>query len=144
MSLYESYLTNQSLERDGVYLDYSHLNFKVKIARAGGSNSKFLKEWERVMRPYQKAVANKTMDIKILENLLADTFAKTVILGWETKVDGEWKVGIEGPKGELLPYTVENVAKTLKTLPELFTDIRDAATDYTVFQQEQLEVAEGN
>src|SRR5690606_30785342 len=87
MSLYNTFETDKSLERDGIVLDYGFNSknqpIQIRIARAGGANTKFAKVLEQKMKPYKRAIANDTMDNKVAEKLMVEAYADAVILGWE-------------------------------------------------------------
>ena len=114
--LYETFKTNEELEaQKGVVLDFTH--FRVTILRAGGANKKYAKALDRKTKPLRRVIQNEQLDNDTANNLLRQLYAETVVVNWETNVDGEWVQGIEGPDGELLDFTRENVLMTFGNLP---------------------------
>lgn len=138
-SLYQTFATDKALERDGIVLDYgfnSHDQpIQIRIARAGGANAKFAKALEHKMRPYKRAIANETLDNKVAEKLLMETYAETVILGWN---------GVEDREGVELEFTKDNVLKVLTDLPDLFADIQQQSQKSALFREELREADAGN
>lgn len=139
MSLYEKCQTDFSLEANGVTFVYPDLGVRVVLCRAGGANKGYVKALARRAKDFQRAIDLGQVDNETMEVILREVFADEVIKSWETAVPtdevdatGEpvvaWKIGIEGPDGELLPFNRENVIKTLKALPVVFERIREDST----------------
>jgi len=139
MSLYNTFETDKSLERDGIVLDYGFNSknqpIQIRIARAGGANTKFAKVLEQKMKPYKRAIANDTMDNKVAEKLLVEAYADAVILGWE---------GVEDREGSPLEYNRDNVVKVLTDLPDLFIDIQQQSQKSALYRAELREAEQGN
>lgn len=148
MGMYGDFRSDPTLEQGGIVLDYGA--FRVTVARAGGSNKSFQKLMEQKARPYQRAIQAGAFDNERAGELLRDVYASTIIKDWETRfpaaVEGEyeWKQGIEGPDGALLPFTKENVLKTFVALPDLFTDIVEQAGKAALYRASLREAAGGN
>lgn len=142
MSMYKQFESDQNAEQNGIVLDYQ--TFRVTVARAGGSNKKFQKTLEAVTRPYLRAIKTETIDPDKANELMIQTYADSIILGWETLRDGQWVRGIESKDGELLPFTKANVAATLTALPNLYDDIREQAANAVLFRLSTREAAAGN
>lgn len=140
--MYKQFKTDNNLEASGIDLDYG--DFVVTVARAGGTNRKFAKVMESKTKPYRRLIQTETMSDDIGENILREVYASAVVLDWKTKVDGEFKQGIEGPDGDLLPFTKENIIATFKNLPDLFTDIREQSAKIALFRSAGLEEEAGN
>lgn len=139
MNLYNTFETDKSLERDGIVLDYGFNSkdqpIQIRIARAGGSNTKFAKVLEQKMKPYKRAIANDTMDNKVAEKLLVEAYADAVIIGW---------TGVEDREGNALDFTRDNVVKLFTDLPDLFTDIQVQSQKSALFRAELREAEQGN
>lgn len=134
MGLYKLFSTDKNLEKGGIELDYGDL--KITIARAGGANKRFARLLEAKTKPYKRAIQTETLDPERALGLMREVFAESVVLNWETKVDGKFKKGIENKKGELIPFNVENVIKTFENLPDLFTDIQEQAQKAALFRED--------
>ena len=141
--MYEQFATDISLETEGVEIDYGPM--MITIARAGGSNKRYARVLEAKTKPHRRAIQTETMDMERAGVLHMETYAETIILKWETKVDGEFKVGIENPNGgTLLPVNVTNIVSTLKALPDLWLDLRTQATGAALFRETIMEDDAGN
>ena len=137
-----SFKTDENLEKSGIYLQYG--DFRVKVARAGGSNKRYAKALEKETRDYRSAIKNDQMPEDKAAEIMRRVFASTVILGWETKVEGEWRSGIEAEDGTLLQFSQKNVESTLENLPDLFADIQEQATKFSNFRAAPREADLGN
>ena len=88
MSL-EQFASDENLETEGTWCDYG--SFRVLLARAGGSNKKYLKALQKAVKQLGNQQNNIDANRAVGRSLMADY----LILGWQTKVDGVWKEGIE-------------------------------------------------
>ncbi len=130
MSFYKTYKTNGANETDGIVLDYGDSG-KIRIARAGGSNRKYTEQVRlKLLKPYERQIANNTMDEEASTRIFAEIYASTIILGWE---------GVSDENGKPLAFTRDNVIKLLTDLPELFRDIQDAAQKFSNFREAELD-----
>jgi len=143
MSMYATFRTDAEAEKNGVYLDYG--SFRIRVARAGGGNKRFAKVLEAKTKPYRRAIQTETMDHERAQDLLREVYAEAIVLGWETKVAGEWRAGIEAPAGgDLLPVTKENVLATFRALPELFADVQDQSSKIALYRASTQDADAGN
>jgi hypothetical protein len=139
MSLYKLFKTDENLETDGIWLEYGQNEkgepIRIKIARAGGHNSAFLKALEKATRPYRKAIQTGMLDNKTADKLYKEVFADTVVLDW---------INVEGPDGQPMEFNRENVLKLFEDLPDLFADLREQANNVALFREEVREADLGN
>ncbi len=143
MSMYELFKTDENLESGGVIIDYG--DFRITIARAGGSNKTFAKVLEATTKPYRRAMQTETLDNDVANSLLHQVYAASIILNWEVKKDGKWQKGIEAPEGgKPLPFTKENVIKTFESLHDLFLEIQEQSNKIAIFREDILEADSGN
>lgn len=169
MSMYKQFKTDTNLEKSGIDLDYG--DFRVRIARAGGSNKRFSRILEAKMKPVRRALQTETLDNERAEILMRESYAEGVVLEWSVRVladeagspveplqlagayresegrDPEHSVfikGIEGPDGDILPFTTDNVVATFKALPDLFSDVREQAGKIGLFREQGQEADAGN
>lgn len=141
--MYEAFKSDSDLERKGVVINYG--KFRVTIARAGGSNKAYQKELERRTRPYMRALRNGIMDDEVAEQLMKEVYSSHIVLDWEVlQEDGSWVSGIEGPDGELLPVTKENILLTFNNLDDLYEDIKAQANRAALFRASLREEAAKN
>jgi hypothetical protein len=142
MGLYNKFKNDKGLETKGVIIDYG--DFRVTVARAGGSNKKFARILETRTKPYKTAIRTDTLDKEVSKNIMLETYSEAIILNWETKIDGKFKQGIENEKQELIPFNQENCLLTLQELPDLFIDIQDQAMNASLYRQDILEADSKN
>ncbi len=139
MSLYSLFKTDESLETDGILIEYGEASngepIRFRIARAGGQNTVFTKALEKATRPYRKAIQTGMLDDKTADKLYKGVFAEHVVLGWEN---------VEGPDGKPIEYSKENALTLFKDLPDLFLDLREQAGNVSLFRQEVMEADLGN
>ncbi len=128
-SLYSQFETDQSLEKDGVVIEYSG-NIRFRIARSGGANQKYLKRLEAKTKPLRRLIQQDLLKNEEVEPILLDVFCETVILGWE---------GVTDRNGNPLEFTVENAKKLFKDLPELFNDLREQSQKSALFRKHMQE-----
>ena len=142
MSLYKAFKTSKKLETEGVTFElYGN---RITMARAGAANTDFVAAMTKKTQPYRRQIAQGSMDPKEELRLLREVYAETVILGWEAQVGGEWKSGIETESGGLIPFTPDNVIKTLEALPELFIELQGLASNAAQYRAEDLKDDAGN
>ncbi len=133
MSMYGVFETDLDMEASGVWIDYG--DFRVKIASAGQGNKNYVRYAEKKLKPVRRAIEAGAMSNERSSVIMADIYAKTVVLDWE--VNG--KKGIEDRKGKIIPFNVENVEKTLIALPRLFMDLQEQAVSLGNFRKEEIE-----
>lgn len=134
MSLYKQFKTDGSLEKEGILLEYG-TNSKgdpicIRIARAGGANAQYAKRMEARVKPYRRQIQNETMENALIERILKEVYAETVVIGWE---------GVEDEKGKPIEYSVENCVKLFDDLPDLFRDIQEQSQRAALFRAEVRE-----
>jgi len=147
MALKRQFATDTDLETQGIVIDYGDV--RVRIARAGGSNRRFTRVLDQKTRPLRRAIAAGSLDEERGRTILAQAYAEAVVLSWETRVDGEWRTGIDpadvGESGdELLPDTPENRQRVFEYLPDFFADLQQQAQSSALFRAEINEELAGN
>lgn len=139
MSLYKQFATDTNLEKSGIELQYGENangdEIIIRIARAGGSNTAYTKRMESLVKPYRRQIQAETIDNKVLEKLVMQAFAETVVLGWEN---------VEGRDGTVLEFNVANVIQLFTDLPDLFKDVQEQAQKAVLFREDILEVESKN
>lgn len=138
MSLYGVFETDLDMEAAGVWLDYG--DFRIRIASAGQGNKNYVRYAEKKLKPIRRAVEAGAISNDRSQAVMADIYAKTVILDWETN----GKKGIEARNGKILPFNIENVEKTLLNLPRLFMDLQEQAGSLATFRKEEMETETKN
>lgn len=159
MGLYEKMKTSPRLETEGIWLQID--DTRIKLARAGGKNTKFITAVEKIAREHKRSL--DLMSENQARKLYSKLYSELIVLDWLTQDnEGEldedglpfpdnaeadatrWTRGISGPDGKVQEYTVENVLKTFDDIPDLFKIIKDTAEDAALFRQAHLKEIEGN
>lgn len=127
---YQMFAVDKRTEQEGIFVNYG--DFRLRIARAGGSNQRFRRLLQAKLKPYRHQLDNETMDDAVSELLFRECYAEAVVQGWETKVVAEdgtekWEPWLETPDNPRLPFTVENCVKVLTDLPDMFRDLQAVA-----------------
>lgn len=137
--LYKNFKTNTEVEKTGVVLEYGMASngkpTSIRIARAGGANTRFAKLMEQKTAPYRRQIQTKTLDESIAERITKEVYAEAVILGWEN---------VEDENGNLLDFTLENVIKVFSDLPDLYADIIVQSQEIALFRSEVREADSKN
>jgi hypothetical protein len=132
---YGHFKRNESRESDGIILDMGTAG-RFTIARAGGGNKRYQQSLERRMRPHRKSFQQGTLSDDIAGGIILESFVDAVILGWD---------GVTDEEGKSIAFSKEAVRKLLTDLPDLFTMLREAASDASLFRDaEQREADSGN
>ena len=142
MGMYDVFETDEDLETSGIWLDYG--DFRVKIASANQGNKKYVKYAEKALKPVRKAMQAGAISNERSMTLMADIYAKTVVIDWETAVDGQMQKGIEQRNGDISPVNYETVKQAFLDLPNLFIDIQEQANSIANFRKAELEDESGN
>jgi len=164
MGLNSNYATNPKAEAEGCWFELDETT-KVLLRRAGGANKEYDTTHTELLQPYMRRLkvgAGGKIPPGLVEPLKAVsrlTYARSVIKGWQTKVNGEWQDGIEPytvdeegaceaapleTAADLMPVTEKNILKLLENYPEVYTDILEICSEADAFRAEELEVMEGN
>jgi hypothetical protein len=149
------FASDEVLEKQGVLLNYGDVRFL--IARAGGGNRKFAEVFKEKAKPFRYAIDHGQLSEEDSNRIMAEVYAESVVLGWESVVrDENGKVvndakgkpklqqKIEGKDGKMMPFTVENCTQLLCDLPELFRDVQGMAAKAENFRKAEDEADEGN
>lgn len=141
-SLYKTFKTSEDKEVSGEWLDYGVC--RIKIARAGGSNTRYNRAMERHMRANRKAQQFDMLSDDDAGEALRKVYADSIVLDWETKQDGAWVKGIEDAEGKIGPVTVDSIIVTFTALPDLFRDVIAMSQQIAVFRDDAIEADSKN
>lgn len=164
MGLSSSFGTDPQKEADGAWFELDE-ETKVCLRRAGGGNKEYDKLHTKLLQPHMRRLrigGGTKIPPGLVEPLKAVSrmcYARTVIAGWQTKVNGQWCDGIEPYElnddgapvavaydgaASLLKITESNLLKVLEDYPEVFTTIMELCGDAAAFKDEMIEAMEGN
>lgn len=131
---FEMFETDTNEEVDGVWNDFG--DFRVKLARAGGSNTSWFKEMNKEAKSAGVATID-ALDSEQVEDIVRNVFVKAVIKDHQVKDEKKkWEQGVfikEDSKVQVVPFTVENTVQMLKQLPEYYKKLQKWADDYKTF-----------
>lgn len=145
--LYDQYKTNKDLEVSGIFFEAGEIKEKdahgndvvlpirFKIARSGGANASFAKAMERESKPYKRAIQTKTLSNDQANTIFLRAFVAGSLLGWENVRDAN---------NQPMQFTFDSAVNLLTELPDLFTDLREASQDASLFREAELEHDVGN
>ncbi len=136
---YQLFKNDEKTELEhGIVLDYN--DFRVRIARAGGSNKKFGRVLQARLKPYRRQMETETMQDDVAAKIMAEVYADTIILGWVSKdKEGKFLEGVHDPEGNVVSYSREAVIAILIALPDLFRDIQIQAANASLFRSIEQE-----
>ncbi|MDY0212552.1 MAG: hypothetical protein RBR06_06065 [Desulfuromonadaceae bacterium] len=129
MNLYKAFKADGNMEKDGIDLPYGE-GVSIRIARAGGSNSRYGKLLGERLKPHRRQMDNGTLDDKVAERIMAEVYADAVLVGWQ---------GVTDADGAPLEFSRDNCIRLLLDLPELFRDIQEQAGRVANFRKAELE-----
>lgn len=139
MSLYKQFKTDKNIEKEGILLEYglnsSGAVIAIRVARAGGANVQFTKMLETKTKPYRRQIQNDAIDIKVVDKILKEVYAHTIVLDWEN---------VEDESGKPLPFSPENCIKLFDDLPDLFKDVQEQSGKFQLFAEEIREADSKN
>jgi hypothetical protein len=150
--LYAQFKTDPELERTGIELEYfidSNKSVIIKIARAGGGNSKYQRVLDVRTKPYRRQIQTDTIQPETLESVMREVYADSVVLGWFTATKdekgNETRVAtVDDSNGNPMEFSRDNVVKLFRELPDLFADVQTSANKVSLFRMDELEAAAKN
>lgn len=139
--------TSTKLELEGSFLEIG--NNRVRLARAGGFNHAFNAAIQAAHKKWGRAIELDVLPDEQSRRILYEIYARHVVKSWETDVapegeEPEWRDGIEGPAGELLPTNVENVVEYFVEVPDFFVECKKHAEASQYYRQQLLDDAVKN
>lgn len=141
LSPYARFKSNKEAELDGLLFSPME-GVRFLVARAGGRNESFKRAFAQKTKPFRHQIQNETLSDEKSNELMAEVYAETVIKGWESQIDGDWKPVLLDENGKEMPFTKANFCKVMRDLPELFRQITTFANDASVFlEQDEAEDA---
>ena len=135
---YAVYRTDPDIERKGILLEEP--NLRIRVARAGGSNTKFQTTFERVMRPLRRAIQLGTLTEEVSLRATAQIVSESLVLSWETREapdsDNFVPMVFDPSLREFVEPTPANIEKALIAAPALCSHIFASAKDETLYREE--------
>lgn len=146
-SIYDLFATDTNMETAGRWYRVGDTEFL--LARAGGANTKFTAAYAASSRPYQRQQQMGQLSEDLAREILAEPFAKHVVLDWRMRTKDESGVetitdhviaGKDGP----LTYSSKAAQKLLMDIPDLLMTLIEAAGNFSNYAPADLEAAAKN
>lgn len=144
----EQFINNEDNERDGVWDDWGE--FRVRIARAGGTNASFMKAALRQHKKL-KGVADNVEKLKAKNVMM---LVEHLVKDWVTKCeDGNFQEGIqplpqfgelELNANKLVPFNKKNLYVVLQALPDLAARLAAFSEDDSNYRDADVEESAKN
>lgn len=139
MNLYTMFKADSKAEKEGVWLEYGDgadgKPVRIRVARAGGSNNAYTKRLEALVKPHRRQIQTETIDAELVQKMLKQAYAETVVLAWENVTD---------ESGNALPFSAANVVKLFNDLPDLWLDVQEQAQRAALYRADILAAEAGN
>jgi hypothetical protein len=130
--------TSSKLEQEGIWLDYG--DFRIRVTRAGATNTRFKKLFEAKMKPHRRAVSAETLSNDIADRVTREVWSESIVLGWDSKLGD----GLIPYKGESYSFSAANCVQLFEDLPDLFIDVREQSMKLGLFLEGDAEGDAGN
>jgi hypothetical protein len=137
MDVFKEFQTDERKENEGVWVELGDKDEngkapRIKIARS--RNPKYVKMFNRLMKPYKRLWDQDKLPQETLQKILIRTIAKTVLLDWE---------GLKQGDQELI-YSEKEAIRLLTELKDFRDLIASYSSEMELFKTEQDEEAEKN
>ena len=142
-SPFDMFETDKGSEVDGIVLNYSDV-FWIKIARAGGSNSRYKQVLNTKLTPFRRAIQTDTITEEASARIMREAAAEGLVLDWGTGIYPNGSGSIPGRNGQAIQFNVPNVIQLFEDLPDLFDDVYSQATKVSLFRAGEAETDMGN
>jgi hypothetical protein len=131
---FSEYLTDPTLEEEGVWVRLRKGDAEVLVARAG--NSKHEELVRRLRKKHGRGFRGNELPQEVDDSIALEALSGTILLGWR---------GIEGPipgvyedEGEV-PYSTDTARALLKLSRDFRLEVTQIATEMEVFRREEQE-----
>lgn len=134
MPLYDDFETDLTVEKQGVWIEYSpNKDGSVpgfKVARLCKTNQKYQKLLEARSRPHRRAAEVGTLSEEVAEGVYMGVFIDSIIV--ETR-------NLQDREGKPVKGTKENLTTLFRALPELYEDLAERSKKISLFRTEAVE-----
>jgi hypothetical protein len=158
MSLYQKMQTSSRLETEGIWLHIE--DNRIRLARAGGKNTKFIAAAEKIAREHKRAMdfMGEAQGRKIFGKL----YAEIIVLDWliqnnegtidemgnpageDTAPEDRYVRGVPSPDGTVIDFNVQNIVQVFDDIPDLLRIVKETAEDASLFRKDLVKHIEGN
>jgi hypothetical protein len=109
--------------------------FSIKIKRAGARNQEWKIAYNRIMKPHAEEITDGKLSEHENKKLLAEVWAKTVVVGWSNLRDGE---------GNEVKFSKETCYELFCAFPDLLNEVISDSHLRSNFQHEEMEATAKN
>lgn len=135
---YAKYLIDEEIQKQGII--YEDEDVRIRVTFAGTENSRYEKLLKMKLKPFETQIRQEKFSDERFNKLLAEVYAETVILSWESlNEDGKFVSGVYNEEGGIMPVTKESMCKAFEIGNRLFQDVIKVATNFNLFRQGQKE-----
>lgn len=142
MSLKSMYGTDKDSEQNGVWVEWP--DFRVRVSRAGGSNTRYYAVVAAKAKPHRRAIQTKTISPDVQAMIGIEALAEACVMDFqyvkERGPDGKpvWERGIkdEDENGDptVLEFTPENVVAMFIKYPDFAKSIAEYSDNMSLFR----------
>jgi hypothetical protein len=116
---------DKAKQQDGVWEEFEGSEFLIAYAQ----NPTFLKEKERLERPYKRQIERNKMNGDEQKRILCKALAHGVLLDWRGVTDGKVEIA----------YDTEIAAQELQDNPEFLEFVVNVSADVANYKREEVE-----
>ena len=142
MGLRSQFKTDTGIEVTGVWIDYDG-GCRIKIARAGGANKRYLKAMEALSRKYKRQLNLEILPVEVGNKLMREVFATTIVLEWKGVTEEDLGRADHGDSAEV-PCSVEAAMELFEFMPDIFSDLQECANSIAIWREEIKETESKN
>lgn len=124
----DNYVTDDSLETDGVELDFGNGIF-ITVRRAGGSNIGFQTRMAEILTNRNTDVIGKSTNDEEEKQLLYSLFANHVVIGWR---------GLKDEKGSEIKFSTQNCIDLFNSSDEIYRHVSVQSTTLNNFRAQEV------
>lgn len=125
MNLYQQFLTDKELEKNGVWMNISP-ETKFLIARSGGENRRYSEMVALRLKPFRRQIELDTFDSNQMKKIQKECFVDACLKNWE---------GVTDEEGKALEFSRENALKLFTDLPDLFDSLFTSAGELSYYRK---------
>lgn len=138
---YAQFASDSTAESEGIWINYDQ--FRVLLARAGGSNRSYMQAADRKHRAMRR---QGSQGVIAMQKLSRELLVEACIKDWEVRgEDGKFMPHtIQLPNGTIEKFSKENVEAVIFALPNLADALNNEANNEQLYLAEELQAEAGN
>ena len=107
---------------EGIWIDVGD-GLRIKVASL--TNKKYIKMLRAKMKPYRTQVRSGRIKDEVVEGIVRECMARTVLLDWEGLTEDDEET--------VIPYSTDKAKELLDAYPEFMQIVHDTACDHALF-----------